>query len=81
MTFPGKDEKGYLKIVNAGGGFFIAAEKQHAEDLQPLFAQHGISCARREGAEPGKDLIVFTDPADREKVQEVLDEYEQAKGS
>jgi hypothetical protein len=81
MTLPGKDEKGYLKIVNGGSGFSVEAEKRHAEELHPLFAQYGISCERREDVGPGKDLLVFTDSADRKKVQEVLDEYEQAKGS
>ena len=81
MTLPGKDEKGYLKIVDEGRGFSITAEKRHAEELRPLFAQHGISCESREDVAPGKDLLVFTDPADRKKVQEILDEYEQAKGS
>ena len=81
MTLPGKDEKGYLKIVNAGSGFYIAADKRHAEDLQPLLAQHGIPCVRRRDVEPGKDLLVFDDKVDRRQVQEILDEYEQAKGS
>jgi len=81
MTLPGKDEKGYLTIVNAGSGFYIAAEKRHAEDLQPLFAQNGIPCVRRQDVEPGKDLLVFDDQVNRGKVQEILEEYEQAKGS
>ncbi len=81
MTLPGKNEKGYLEIVSAGTGFFIAADKGHADQLRQLFAQHGIPCVRRQDVEPGKDLLVFDEGADRGHVQEILEGYEQAKGS
>ena len=79
MTLQGKNEKGYLEIADRGDGFAITALKQHADELEPLFRQHGISCRRDAGAE--KDTLVFDVRADREKVQDVLAGYEQAKGS
>jgi hypothetical protein len=79
MTLPGKNEKGYLEITDWGDGFAIHASKQHAEELEPLFQQHGISCRRDVG--PESDTLVFDVLADREKVRDVLAGYEQAKGS
>jgi hypothetical protein len=79
MTLPGKSEKGYLEITRQGSGFSVTALKQHADELEPLFRQYGIPCRREIG--PETDAIVFEAGADREKVQEILAGYEQAKGS
>ena len=41
----------------------------------------GIPCRREPDVEPDKDALVFEDGTDRAKVGELLEGYEQAKGS
>jgi len=79
MALQMKNEKGYLAITDRGDGFAICAQKQHADELEPLFGQRGINCDRDKGLET--DTLVFDVGADREKVEEILREYEEAKGS
>ena len=79
MSFGTKNEKCYLEIMDRPDGFSILALKRHASDLQPLFHQHGIPCAREPGLE--SDTLVFDARADRRKVEEILTGYEEAKGS
>jgi hypothetical protein len=79
MSLPPKNEKGYLEITDRPDGFSITARKEHANDLAPLFRQHGLACRREEGAE--QDTLVFDAGTDRAKVEEVLTGYGEAKGS
>ncbi|HEV3255421.1 MAG TPA: hypothetical protein VG013_00950 [Gemmataceae bacterium] len=81
MSLPDKNEKGYLEITDRDRGFAITALKAHAAELQPLFVQYGIPCRREADVEPDKDALVFAESADRAKVEQLLEGYEQAKGS
>jgi hypothetical protein len=80
MTLPGKNEKGYLAVVDRADGFAITARPRHAEELAAILAQHGVAC-RKEEAGPDEHTLVFDAGADRGRVEAVLRGYEEAKGS
>ena len=79
MSIGSKNEKCYLEIEDRADGFSITALKRHACELEPLFHQHGIPCAREVG--PESDTLVFDSGTNRRKVEEILRGYEAAKGS
>jgi len=59
--------------------FLVPLLTRHAGDLEPLFRQYYIPCAREAG--PGSAILVSGPGADRRKVGEILVGYEEAKGS
>jgi hypothetical protein len=69
-----------LTILGDGTGFSIVARKPHADELQALFAQHGVAYDRKADEGFGRDLLWF-DAADRRQVEQVLESYKLAKGS
>jgi len=82
MTLPKKADKGYLALTRDGlDGFAIVAEKAHAAELVPLFAQHGIACRLQTDLVAGHDTLHFGAEMDIGRVEEVLDGYKEAKGS
>jgi hypothetical protein len=81
MPAPEENDKSYLAIVSHGSGFAIRATPRHAVELVPLFTQYGLSCRQEPDAQAGQETLVFAEGADRAKVQEILDGYQQAKGS
>jgi hypothetical protein len=82
MTLPKKADKEYLVLTHNGdNGFAIVAEKEHAAELTPLFAQHGICCRREADVVDGHDTLHFDSRLDREQINEVLEGYKGAKGS
>lgn len=72
MTPIAKDH--LLKIIDHRKGFAVLASKENAEALQLLFHQYEINCRHVEGRE--KDTLEFDATADREKVEQILLEYE-----
>jgi hypothetical protein len=80
MTLPNVNEKRFLEIEDHEGGFTITADPQQADELLALFTQHGIPC-RKEDVGPGKQVLIFDSPAEREAAAEVLEGYTLAKGS
>ena len=81
MSLPKKEEKGYLEIADRGGRLTLVARKDHAVDLMPLFAQHGIAMRDDGDISAEEKRLVFTNSADRGKAKEILDAYKNAKGS
>jgi hypothetical protein len=81
MPAPGENDKSYLEIVAWGRGLAIRAAPRHAAELVPLLTQYGISCRQEPDSQAGQETLVFAEGADRDKVQEILDGYQQAKGS
>jgi hypothetical protein len=82
MTLPKKADKEYLVPTRAGDdGIVIVAEKEHAAELIPLFAQHSILVRREAGVVDGHDTLHFNPSTDLDRINEVLDGYKGAKGS
>jgi aminoglycoside/choline kinase family phosphotransferase len=82
MTLPRKADKGYLLLTHRGDdGFVIVAAKEHAAELVPLFAQHGLPCRRQLDLVDGHDTLHFDAAMDPKRITEVLDGYKEAKGS
>ncbi len=81
MSLPKGDEKTYLEVTPAEGGFTIQAEEQHAAELQALFQQHEIPCALHPDARTGGEELAFRREADVSQVKEILEAYKTAKGS
>jgi hypothetical protein len=81
MSLPKKEEKGYLQFDGNGAQLTLIARKDHAVELVPLFAQHGLEV--RDGGEASgeENRLVFGRGVDRAKAQEILDAYKNAKGS
>jgi hypothetical protein len=81
MSLPRGDEKSYLEITPAEGGFTIHAEGQHAGELQALFRQHGINCRLQPEMPAAERELVFSRDVDVVQAREILDAYKYAKGS
>ena len=64
--------KGFGFITPTEGGFTIAAEGQHASELQALFQQHQMESRVEPGAGAGMDALVFSQEADMGHAQEIL---------
>lgn len=80
MSLPKKAEKEYLEISPRSDGFGIAAEPQHAAELEAIFTQNHLNCRVDSNAAEGT-VVSFGPQADRAKAQEILDAYRHAKGS
>jgi hypothetical protein len=81
MSLPTRNDKDYLEITSTWTGFSIVAQKKHADELEPLFAQRGLSCRRQADVRPGEDALRFGKKTNRSQVQTILDAYKQVKGS
>jgi hypothetical protein len=81
MTLPSRNEKDYLEIKSTWTGFSIQAQKRHADELEPLFAQRGLPCRRQAGTRPGEEALRFDNGIDRAKVSELIQGYKEVKGS
>jgi hypothetical protein len=81
MSLPTGQEKTYLDITPAEGGFMIQAEHEHSAELRALFQQHGILCEFEPQTTIGKDALVFTWAVPVSEVREILDAYKNPKGS
>ena len=75
MTPIAKDH--FLKIIDHRKGFAVLASKENAEALQQIFHQYEIECRHVEG--PEKDTLVFDAMVDREKVEQILLEFESSE--
>jgi hypothetical protein len=81
MTLPTRNDKDYLTFTEALTGFFIAARRPHAVELEALFHQHGLPCQREADVGLGEDTLRFDASADRAQVETLLESYKTAKGS
>ena len=81
MSLPQKAEKEYLELTDAGIGFTIEAEPQHAAELLAILQQHGVPCRLESEVSPGHDALVLTQVTDVAQVKEILDAYKHATGS
>ncbi len=81
MALPTRNDKDYLEITATRKGFSIVAQKAHADELEALFRQRGLTCRRQSKARPNEDALRFDESVDRSAVREVLESYKQAKGS
>ena len=81
MSLPTGNEKEYLEVTPAEGGFTIQAEAEHAAELRALFRQHGIICELRPGATPGKDELRFTRETQVSQIRDILEAYKNPEGS
>jgi hypothetical protein len=81
MSLPTRNAKDYLHLAGALTGSIIVVRKQHADELQTLFAQHGVACERQPDADLGRDLLWFDAAADRGHAEQILESYKLAKGS
>jgi hypothetical protein len=81
MSLPTGNEKEYLEVTPAPGGFTIEAEKGHSSELQALYRQYGIPLEAHPDVAPGKDELVFTREADISQVRDILEAYKNPKGS
>ncbi len=81
MSLPKKEEKGYLEVGRSDHGLSVAGLKEHVDELEQVFAQHGISCQRGQATEDGMETLLFAPEVDAAKVAEVLESYKTAKGS
>ncbi len=81
MSLPKKEEKGYLEFATTGARLTLIARKDHAVELAPLFAQHGLEVRDEGEASAQENRLVFGHGVDRAKAQEILDAYKNAKGS
>jgi hypothetical protein len=79
MSLPKGDEKTYLEITPAGGGFTIRAARPHAAELRALFAQHGLAYELLRDVQPGCDELAFHRASDVQQAREILDAYKNPK--
>jgi hypothetical protein len=80
MTLPTRNDKDYLATAFAWG-ICIRVKKQHADELEALFKQHGLPCKRDPGPMPGESVLRFDLSARRDQVEKILQSYKLAQGS
>jgi hypothetical protein len=81
MTLPSRNAKDYLTVDETATGLSVVARKPHADELQALFAQHGVACERETDVGLGEDQLRFDGTVNRFQAGDILESYKQAKGS
>jgi hypothetical protein len=81
MSLPKRNERQYLEIKDAGGGFLVWVKHEYAGELSVLLRQHGITHKRRKGAASGADELFFSAETDKPKLIAILESYKNAMGS
>lgn len=81
MSLPKKEGKGYLEVRRSDEGLLVVGLKEHVNELEHAFTQHGLPCRRGQATPEGMEALLFAPEADAAKVAEVLEAYKTAKGS
>jgi hypothetical protein len=81
MSLAKRNERQYLEIKDAGGGFLVGVKREYVDELSVLLRQHGITHERRKGAASDADELFFSAETEKPKLVAVLESYKNAKGS
>ena len=81
MTLPKKAEKGDLQVQSFEGRPIIVGQREHVAELVALFGQHGIGGRSASATPATQEILVFDLDADVVAIEEILQSYQNARGS